>query len=136
MNKHLKNIIAVIAGLILGSIVNMFIILISPHIISPPAGADVTTEEGLKQSLHLLEPKHFLMPFLAHALGTFFGSLITSFIAFNHKLKLGLIAGIIFLIGGIINVIILPAPLWFDIVDLLFAYIPFAYLSGKLILKK
>ncbi len=35
------------------------------------AGADVTTTEGLRAALPLFEPKHFIMPFLAQALGTF-----------------------------------------------------------------
>ena len=71
MNPIIKNILAVIAGVVFGSVVNMGIILIGGSIIPPPDGADVTTMEGLKACLHLCEPKHFLMPFLAHALGVF-----------------------------------------------------------------
>ena len=44
--------------------------MMSSSLIPPPEGADVTTLEGLKTSMHLFQPKHFLMPFLAHALGT------------------------------------------------------------------
>ncbi|TGL88194.1 hypothetical protein EHQ68_10195 [Leptospira congkakensis] len=48
-------------------------IKVSGKIILPPKGADVTTMEGLKASIHLFEPEHFLFPFLAHALGTLVG---------------------------------------------------------------
>ena len=48
--------------------------MMSSSIISPPKGVDVTTMEGLKAYLHLFEPKHFIFPFLAHALGTFAGA--------------------------------------------------------------
>lgn len=60
--------------------------MISGSIIPPPEGADNTTMEGLKASMHLFQPKHFLMPFLAHALGTFGGALLTILIVTNRKM--------------------------------------------------
>lgn len=110
----------------------MGLIMISGSIIPPPEGADITTMEGLQESMHLFQPKHFLMPFLAHALGTLVGTLITAYIAVSSKIKWALAVGGFFLIGGITNVIALPAPLWFNIVDLVGAYIPMAYLGALL----
>lgn len=132
MNPILRNTLAVIAGIIIGSIVNMSIILISGSIIPPPKGADNTTMEGLKATMHLFEAKHFLFPFLAHAIGTFAGAITTALIAFNHKKKLALLIGAFFLFGGIVSVCSLPSPMWFTVVDLVFAYIPMAYLALKL----
>ncbi len=132
MNPILRNTLAVIIGLFVGSIVNMSIILISGSIIPPPNGADNTTMEGLKATMHLFEPKHFLFPFLAHAIGTFAGAATTAIIAFNHKKKLALVIGSFFLLGGIVSVCSLPSPMWFTVVDLVFAYIPMAYLALKL----
>ena len=43
-----------------------------------------------------------------------------------------MIVGIGFLIGGIINVINLPAPAWFSALDLIAAYIPMGWLGGRL----
>lgn len=63
MNPIIRNILAVVVGAVIGSVVNMGIILISGHIIPPPNGADVTTMEGLKVSIHLFQPKHFILPF-------------------------------------------------------------------------
>ena len=118
MNPIIKNIAAVILGLIIGSLVNMGIILISSSVIPPPEGADVTTMDGLKASMHLFQPKHFIMPFLAHALGTFAGALVAGFIAANHKMKFAIVIGVFFLIGGITNIFMLPSPTWFTILDL------------------
>ena len=53
MNPIVKNIITIIARVFLGSLVNMGIIMISGSIIPPPEGADITTLEGLKASMHL-----------------------------------------------------------------------------------
>ncbi len=132
MNAILRNILAVVVGVILGSIVNMAIIMVSGSIIPPPAGAHTTTMEGLKASMHLFEPKHFLMPFLAHAIGTFIGALAAGFIAQSHKMKFSLAIGVLFLVGGIINVLLLPSPLWFTVLDLAGAYLPMGYVAGVL----
>ena len=136
MNPIIKNIIAVIAGIVLGSIVNMSLITISGSIIPAPNGADVTTLEGLKSTIHLFEPKHFLFPFLAHALGTFVGAFVAAKIAASHKFKFAFSIGILFLIGGIANIIMLPSPLWFTIVDLAGAYLPMAIVGYGLAIKK
>jgi len=132
MNPIFKNTIAVIAGFLCGSLLNGGIIMVSGSVIPPPDGADITTMEGLKASMHLFEPKHFLMPFLAHALGTFVGAFLAAKIAASHQMKFALLIGILFLAGGITNVILLPSPLWFSILDIAGAYIPMAYLAGKL----
>ena len=132
MNPIVKNSLAVISGLVLGSAVNMGIIMISGSIIPPPDGADVTTMEGLKESIHLFQPKHFIFPFLAHSLGTFAGAVLTALIVANHKVKFALIIGVFFLIGGSVNVFMLPGPVWFNVLDIVGAYIPVAWLGGKL----
>jgi hypothetical protein len=132
----IKNILAIIAGAILGSVINMGIIMISSSIIPPPEGADVTTMEGLKKSIHLFQPRNFIFPFLAHALGTLAGAFVAAKIAANNKMQIALIIGIIFLAGGITNVTMLPSPLWFNVVDLVGAYIPMAWIGGKLAMAK
>src|SRR6218665_1775501 len=136
MNPLFRNTLAVLAGLIIGSIVNMTILSISGSIIPPPNGTDVTTTEGLQATMHLFEPKHFLFPFLAHAIGTFAGALTTALIAVLNKTKLAFFIGAFFLFGGIVMVYTLPSPVWFSIIDLVFAYIPTAYLASRIALKK
>ena len=64
MNPILRNILAVIAGIVIGSVVNMSLINVSGSVIPPSEGADVTTTEGLQAAMHLFEPKHYIFPFL------------------------------------------------------------------------
>lgn len=132
MKPVVRNIVAVLAGIVIGSLVNMALITVSGKIIPPPSGADVTTLEGLKSSIHLFEPKHFLFPFLAHALGTLVGAAVATVIAASHKFKLALLIGLLFLAGGIANVLMLPAPIWFNVVDLVGAYLPMAWIGWKI----
>lgn len=136
MNPILRNILAVLAGVIVGGIVNMGIVMLSGTVIPPPEGADVTTTEGLKASMHLFEPKHYIMPFLAHALGTLVGAIVAASIAIGRKITVGIIVGCFFLIGGTMMVFQLPSPMWFNALDLIVAYIPMGYLGGQLVSKK
>lgn len=136
MNPTFRNILAIVAGVFAGGALNMGIIMISGKIIPPPDGADVTTMEGLKASMHLFEPKHFIMPFLAHSLGTLVGAFIAAKIAMTHKMRFAIGVGCWYFLGGLINIFMLPSPLWFTIVDLGLAYIPMAYIAGKLAEKK
>lgn len=135
MNPVVKNILAVVAGIVVGSLVNMGIIMISGSIIPPPEGADITTMEGLKASIHFFEPKHFIFPFLAHALGTLVGAVIATKIAATRKLFMALLVGLFFLIGGTANIAMLGGPMWFTALDIIVAYMPMGYL-GYMLAKK
>lgn len=132
MRSTLRSILAVVAGLVIGSIVNMGLIGVSASAIPPPAGADVTTMEGLKASMHLFEPRHFVFPFLAHALGTLVGATVAALIGARRKLRLAMIVGGLFLAGGIGAVLMLPSPMWFDALDLTGAYLPMAWIGWKI----
>ena len=132
MNKIVGNVLAVITGIILGSAVNMGIIMLQGYFIALPEGVDVTNTESLQSSMHLFGPKHFIFPFLAHAIGTLVGAYLSARIAANHKMQFALGIGIFFLIGGISMVFMMPAPVWFLILDLSVAYVPMGWLSGRL----
>ncbi|MBK9254249.1 MAG: hypothetical protein IPM42_02045 [Saprospiraceae bacterium] len=88
--------------------------------------------EGLKASIHLFGPKNFIMPFLAHALGTLAGAWVAAKLAVSHHFRIALIIGLFFLIGGVTAVMMIPAPMWYNMTDLLLAYIPMAFLGWKL----
>lgn len=136
MHPILRNILALVIGFIVGSMVNMGFISISASVIPPPGGANVTTMEGLQASMHLFEPKHFLFPFLAHALGTLVGAAIAALLAASRKLQLAMTIGVVFLAGGIASVMMLPSPMWFNVVDLVGAYLPMAWIGWKLAASK
>ena len=132
MNKIVRNVLAVITGIILGSAVNMGIIMLQGYFIALPEGVDVTNTESLQSSMHLFGPKHFIFPFLAHAIGTLVGAYLSARIAASHKMNFALGIGIFFLIGGISMVFMIPAPVWFIVADLSLAYIPMGWFGWKL----
>ncbi len=112
-----------------GMLLNGLLIAYSSYFVAPPAGADLTTEEGLLAAMPLMEPQHFLMPFLAHALGTFLSAVLVSRFATERTFSRAMLLGFLFLAGGISMVRMLPSPMWFNITDLGLAYLPMAYLG-------
>ena len=74
-----------------------------------------------------------LSPFLAHALGTLAGALVAALVAPQARLRVAFAIGALFLAGGIMAVRMIPsAPLWFDALDLVVAYLPMAFLGARL----
>ena len=132
MRLGFRLVLAVVVGFIVGSAVNMALVRLSGSVIPPPGAADVTTMEGLKASLHLFEPKHFIFPFLAHALGTLVGAAVATLLTPGRSSGPAWAVGVLFLLGGIASVFMLPAPLWFTVVDLGLAYLPAAWLGHRL----
>jgi hypothetical protein len=134
MNPILKNIIAVIAGLAVGMAVNVGLLTLLNKLIPVPEGVDFNNMDTIVQAMEAgkYELKHFLTPFLAHSGQALFGAFVAVKIGANNHLLLAMIIGVLSLIGGIMAVNMIPAPLWYNIVDLVFAYIPMAWFGYKL----
>jgi hypothetical protein len=135
MSPFLRNTFSIVVGIIVGSIINLSLLEIGGKLIAPPAGADLSNAEGWKAALPLLQAKHFLFPFLAHAMGTLAGAMAAAHWAVT-KMRAAWIVGFVFFIGGIMSCFMIPAPLWFIATDLIMAYLPFAYMAGKYLGKK
>ena len=132
MPQLLRNVFALLVGIVIGGGVNMALITLSPSLIPPPAGVDVNSAESLSKAMHLFEPRHFVMPFLAHALGTLAGALAAYLIAATYKAPMAYVIGAVFLCGGVAASFMIPAPAWFIALDLLAAYLPMAWLGVQI----
>lgn len=132
MHPIFRNIIAFLAGLVVGAILNGLTLEFLGPIIGVPDGVDPTDIESIKTNMHLYQPRHFITPFAAHAIGSLSGAIVCSLIAAKYHLGLSLGIALLYLFGGITMVFLLPAPTWFDATDLLLAYFPMAYLGWML----
>lgn len=133
MNPVLRNILAIIAGLMVGALVNMGLIAIGSLLVPPPRGVDVNDLASINAHIREYPLIQFLAPFLAHALGVLTGAMLTARLAVFQPLAMALVIGVLFLLGGIIAVRMIPnAPVWFSILDLVVAYLPMAWLGYRL----
>ena len=132
MKTWLQRLLALAVGLFAGGGVNMGLITLGNNIIPLPAGADTSTTEGLRQAITMFGPEHYVFPWLGHAVGTFIGVLVSVLIQRNNSMIIPIIITSAFLIGGLLMVIQIPSPLWFDIIDLVGAYLPMGYLGYRL----
>jgi hypothetical protein len=88
--------------------------------------------EALAAVMPTLDAQYFIFPFLAHAVGTLSGAIIAAIIATGNGMKPALVIGGLFLVGGILVSFMIPAPTWFITMDIALAYIPMAWIGGKI----
>lgn len=112
----------------------MGIIIVGPNLVENPhmEGVDTNDMEQLKAAMVNFEPRHFVVPFVAHAAGTFVGAALAAVLAGSAHQKLALAIGVWFLLGGIAVSFLLPAPAWFIALDLIAAYLPVGWVAGRL----
>ncbi len=125
MNPNLKNILVFFVGCVIGMSINMGLIIAGNLLIPLEDGVD-------PMDATMWELKYFLFPFLAHAVGTLVGAFIVAKYTASSHMLLSISVGVFFLLGGISMVFIMPAPLWFIIIDISLAYIPMGWYGWKL----
>jgi hypothetical protein len=132
MPRLLRNVLAILLGFAIGAVVNSSIVALGQSIVAPLAGVNVHDTESLNRAIEHFEPRHFAMPFLAHALGTLAGALAAYLIAANYKVRMAYAIGILFLCAGVAASFMIRAPAWFVALDLLAAYLPMAWLATRI----
>ncbi len=128
MHPILKNILAVVAGWFGGGIVNMGILYIGQKFRPLPEGTDPMDPVSLSAAMETFTFVDYLIPLLAHALGTAAAAYFATKVAASHKFIFAMAMGLLFFAGGVWSVLQIDAPLWFNPTDLILAYFPMAYL--------
>ncbi|MBU2557820.1 MAG: hypothetical protein KJ578_08595 [Bacteroidetes bacterium] len=124
----LRKIIAILAGIIIGMIVIAVVEYLGHYIFPAPVDLELSEEAYNQGAMYSMIPfKNMLMVLLAYLLGSFAAGFTTSIIAQNKILAL--IPGFALMIAGIINVMLIPHPLWFTFISLA-VYVPFAFFGG------
>lgn len=126
MKPMVRNVLAVVAGFIACMILNGVLLGVLMKAIPPPEGFD----PNVVSTFELLQPRHLISPFLAHALPSLIGGLIAALLAASRRMTCALVVGGLHLLGGIAAAFMIPAPAWFTALDLVVAYLPMAWLGG------
>lgn len=129
----IRNILAVIIGIVLGILTIGLIESIGHNLFPVPQDIVQTAENQDTEALFaLISPQMLLFVLLAYLLGSFFGGLITSLI--SKRIMSSIITGGVIMLGGVINLFMIPHPMWFILVSFV-VYIPFAFIGGLLAMK-
>ena len=129
MLTFVRNILILFLGLVVGYYVNLGILMLSPILTPPPEGMDTTNAESIKEHLHLIGPKYYIIPFFADALGTLLGAWLVASFTTSKKIKWAISVGVFFMIVGITNLVGMRSPMWFTIVNMSLAFLPMALLG-------
>lgn len=127
----IRNILAAVIGLIVGWIVFIAIQSVLPFIFPPTVALDPSNQESINAYMASITPAMFAVVLAGYAIGSFVAGLIIGKIAENKGNALPFVVGGLFTVGWILNLVMLPHPMWVAIVGF-FMFIPFAVLGKNL----
>lgn len=120
-----------IAGLIAGGIATYIVEAFSAKYYPLPEGIDPGNIEAMKAHIASLPIGAYLFIILAWAMGSLAGGFVAGIIVKEKATLYALIVGAILMSFGLINLIMVPHPVWFWFAGMS-VYLPFAWMGGKL----
>lgn len=125
-----RSVVGVVLGLIAGFVVVGVVEGASSFVYGSPQGFDFSDTKALREFVGNLPVGAFFFIIAAHVLGSFTAAMTCSAIVRTRWLTCSLIVGSVLLVAGVANLVMIPHPLWFSIVDVL-VYLPSAIAGGK-----
>ena len=126
----LRNIGAVIVGLIAGMVINMILVQLNMLVFPLPEGVEWTDTEAFKQAIATMPAAGWILVFAAHLGQAFVGGWTAARLGASHPMMLAMIVGVLSLAGGIANAVMLSVPTWVWIEMPL--YLVVAWLAGRI----
>ncbi|MCA8996520.1 MAG: hypothetical protein KDA80_06040 [Planctomycetaceae bacterium] len=126
-----KKIAAVLFGLVAGGGTVALVEGISSVLYPPPPGMNFHDPDAMKSFVATLPAGAFLLVLLAHACGAFVAGLVCSWFLRRRFVRGGVLLGSLFLMAGVANLLTIPHPVWFAVIDIL-VYLPCA-LAGTFV---
>ncbi|MCA8974062.1 MAG: hypothetical protein KDC98_05035 [Planctomycetes bacterium] len=109
----IRNIIAVVVGLIVGSIVNMTLVFLNVFVLYPmPEGTDMMDQEQMNAYIATLPQTAFLVTLAAHVGQALVGGWVAARLAPRNAMRPALIVGVLTLLGCILNMQNIELPTW------------------------
>ena len=127
----IRSILAVLAGLAVG-LVLIALGEVPTSVMYPlPPGVNYTDSAAMGDYVANLPLQAFLILLAAHAFATFVAGFVAAWIATRAKTTHALVVGLFFPAAAVINLAMLPHPLWVGVAQILL-YLPAAY-AGSLV---
>ena len=126
----LRNIAAVIAGLVVGMIINLALIQLNTVFFPLPDGVDMTNTAQMKDAIQGMPAAAWILVIAAHLGQAFVGAWVAARLGASRWMMLAMIVGVLSLAGGIANAVMLSVPAWVWI-EMPF-YLVVAWLAGRM----
>jgi len=130
----LRNIVAVIAGLIVGMIVNFALIQLNTVFFPLPEGVEISDTAQMKEAIKGMPAAGWILVIAAHLGQAFVGGWVAARLGVSRWMMLALIVGVLSLAGGIANAVMLSTPAWTWVEMPL--YLVVAWLAGRIELNR
>jgi len=109
----LRNVGAVLLGLIVGSVFNMALIMLNSYVLFPmPEGVTFQDAEAFGEYIKGLPAHAFLLVIVAHLAQAFGGGWVAARVGASRPMMLAMIVGGLSALGGVMNMFTMPAPVW------------------------
>ncbi len=129
-----RNVLGVLVGIVFAAIATAAVQSINWSLFPFPEGLQMDDTEGMQSYMDALPIGAYIVVLVAHAVGACVGAFVCSIIADTYQKKLSLAIGVFMLFMGLGNLLSLPHPIWFNIVDVM-VYLPAAFLGYRLYVK-
>ena len=129
----IRRILAVVLGIVAGSLFNLAMVNISHAVYPLPEAVDPNDFDSFRAYVEAngLPTGAMILVLVAHAGGSFVSGFICGLVARRTWYLAAALLGLLWMCGGIAMLMMIPAPTWFAIADILL-YVPGALLGVKL----
>ena len=129
----IRKILAVLIGIAAGGVFNMAMVTASHAVYPLPEGLDPNDLEALRAHVEAngMPAGAMIMVLVAHAGGSFVSGFVCGLIALRSWYVAAVGVGLLWTCGGIAMLMLLPAPTWFAVADVVL-YVPAALLGVRL----
>ena len=98
-------------------------------------GTDRYDAESLAKAMKVLPASAFMFLIVNYIVCSFLAGILTTLVSKGTTLRPPIVVGIVLTLAGLYNIVKLPHPLWFSILNL-FIYLPFVYFGYLVVRKK
>jgi nitrate/nitrite transporter NarK len=108
----LRNIAAVVFGLVVGSAANMAVLFVNMAIFPAPADFDMYDPVQMTAYIETLPQTAFLLVMVAHLTQAGLGGWLAAKLGGSRPMALAMVVAVLTLLGGVMNAMSIPMPLW------------------------
>ena len=124
-----RSVIAILAGIVVGLVTLSVVQMLGHMIYETPANLNIDDKVAMAAYMETVPVGSLLMVLLSYAGGAFLGGLVAARISTGKPILHAMIIGVLLMLAGIANFMMLPHPTWFLIASVP-AFILMAYLGG------